>query len=123
MKTISIQQPFAWAIIYAGKPIENRTWPSHYIGPLLIHASKNFDHYGYSWLCQNLNILTTELPARDSLSFKFGGVIGQVKMIDCVDNHTSPFFFGPWGFLFQDPEPLPFYPCKGKLRIFDIDYK
>lgn len=26
---LSIRQPWAWAIVYAGKDIENRTWPTN----------------------------------------------------------------------------------------------
>jgi len=120
MKAISIKQPWAWAIFH-GKPVENRSWHCKYRGPLLIHASKSFDHDGFRWLFENqlrLNIKT--VPKRDE--FKLGGIIGQVDMIDCVSYHPSPFFFGPWGHVYDDPEPLPFFPCKGKLGIFEVDY-
>ena len=41
MKALSIRQPWAWAILHAGKRVENRDWQGcHYRGPLLIHASK-----------------------------------------------------------------------------------
>ena len=33
MKCLSIRQPWAWAIIHAGKDIENRCWPTSYRGP------------------------------------------------------------------------------------------
>jgi ASCH domain len=39
MKALSIQQPWAWAIIYAGKNIENRTWNTHFRGTFAVHAS------------------------------------------------------------------------------------
>ena len=86
----------------------------------MIHASKTFDHDGYFWLLENRNLLTAEIPARDD--FKMGGIIGKVKMVDCVSWHPSPLFFGPWGHVYENPEPLPFLPCKGKLGIFEIDY-
>ena len=38
-KGISIAQPWAAAIAFAGKEIENRSWRTHYRGPLAIHAS------------------------------------------------------------------------------------
>ena len=38
MKAITIKQPWAWAIIFAGRDIENRSWYTHHRGPLLIHA-------------------------------------------------------------------------------------
>ncbi len=39
MKTLSLRQPWAWAILHAGKRIENRGWNTHYRGDFLIHAS------------------------------------------------------------------------------------
>lgn len=48
MKALSVRQPWAWAILHAGKRIENREradgrMPSlcSYRGPLLIHAAKD----------------------------------------------------------------------------------
>lgn len=41
MKALSIRQPWAWAILHAGKRIENRDWAGcAFRGPLLLHASK-----------------------------------------------------------------------------------
>jgi hypothetical protein len=40
MKALSVRQPWAWAIIYALKNVENRGWPIHYRGDILIHAAK-----------------------------------------------------------------------------------
>lgn len=40
MKALSIQQPWAWAIVKRDKRVENRTWPTTYRGPVLIHASQ-----------------------------------------------------------------------------------
>lgn len=41
MKALTICQPYAELIARGDKPIENRTWPTHYRGPLLIHAGKS----------------------------------------------------------------------------------
>jgi len=38
-KTLSIRAPWWWAILYAGKDIENRDWSTNYRGRLFIHAS------------------------------------------------------------------------------------
>ncbi len=119
MKSLSIQQPWCWAILN-GKPVENRSWPTRHTGPFLIHASKTFDHYGYSWLLDHRELLTANVPPRDD--FQMGGVVGKSNIIDCVSYHPSPFFFGPWGFVLRDSEPLPFFPCKGKLNFFELEY-
>ena len=34
MKALSIRQPWAWAIINAGKDIENRQWPTKFRGSI-----------------------------------------------------------------------------------------
>ena len=56
MKALSVRQPWAWAIIHAGKDVENRTWGTRYHGPLLIHASKNYDRDGKAFIQRELGI-------------------------------------------------------------------
>ena len=121
IKAISLKQPWAWVIIHAGKPVENRTWPSRYRGELYIHSSKTFDLQGFHWMIENQKKLGIKgfIPIKDN--YKRGGIIGKVKMVDCVSYHPSPFFFGPWGHVYENPEPLPFFPCKGQLRIFEVE--
>ena len=117
MKAISIKQPWTWAILN-GKPVENRTWPTHYTGPILLHAGKKFDLEGYAWLLKHRELLTAEIPHKDQ--FPMGGIVGEAKIVDCVDNHPSPFFFGPWGFVFEDSFAVELYPLKGQLGLFDV---
>ena len=40
MKALTVRQPWAHAVLYLGKTIENRTWPTAHRGPLLIHAAR-----------------------------------------------------------------------------------
>jgi hypothetical protein len=81
-KAISIKQPWAWAIIEGLKRVENRSWPTNYRGPLLIHAGLNEDHLG--WLA--LDRMGIEFPDE----VERGGIIGMVDLIDCVRDHPSP---------------------------------
>jgi hypothetical protein len=115
MKCISIKQPWAW-LIFHGKPVENRSWPSKYRGTLLIHAAMTFDRVGEGFI---LGSLKTAIPEKDDLTF--GAIIGQVDMIDCVKYHPSPYFCGPYGHVYEKPvifeKPIPY---KGKLGIFDV---
>ena len=117
MRVLSIQQPWAWAILH-GKTIENRTWPTKDTGPFLIHSGKKFDHIGFHWLLQHQELLTAEIPPRDD--FHMGGIIGRSIIVDCVDYHPSPFFFGPWGFVLEDSIPTVFVPCRGQLWFFQV---
>ena len=43
MRALTIRQPWAAAITFADKRVENRTWPTTYRGPVLIHAGKTVD--------------------------------------------------------------------------------
>jgi len=43
MKILSIRQPWEYSITRGSKNIENRSWPTNYRGPVLIHASLKID--------------------------------------------------------------------------------
>ena len=46
MKALTVQQPWAWAIIHGGKSGENRTQAWSYRGPLAIHAGSRWSDRG-----------------------------------------------------------------------------
>lgn len=112
MKALSIRQPWAWAILHAGKQVENRSWPTAYRGPILIHASKTYDRDGHEWIKSELGIQIPETAC--------GGIVGQARLVSCVTEADSRWFFGPFGFVLEDVEPLPFVKCRGRLGIFHI---
>lgn len=125
MKAISIKQPWAWALCN-GKPVENRNWryPPKYRGPILIHASKTFDHDGWLWIVNHANSLDllygAILPEPDT--FKTGGIVAVGTLTDVVTEMDSPWFFGPLGLVIPDAKPVPFFPCRGQLGIFEVEY-
>lgn len=116
MKALSIRQPWAWLIVHGGKDIENRSRRTHLRGRIYVHASQGMtrDEYAMGDVMAAENGIS--LPAFEDL--KRGGIIGSVEIIDCVDNHPSPWFFGPVGYLVANPEPTPFQPCRGFLNFF-----
>lgn len=119
MKTLSIRQPWAWAIIHTGKDVENRTWKTKLRGDFLVHASKKFDNEGYKWIKNNAKKLgLSNIPEKKQ--FELGGIIGKVKLVDCVENSNSHWFFGPIGFKLENPSPISFIPLKGKLSFFEV---
>lgn len=125
MKALSIRQPWAWAILHAGKDIENRAWATRYRGPLLIHAAKGmsrgeYDHFA-NWHVADLAAAGAVLPAPTDL--RRGGVIGRVDVVDCVDEHPSPWFRGHWGFVLANPVPFKaFVLMRGQLGLFDSPF-
>lgn len=117
-KALSMKQPWAWCIFH-GKPVENRKWSHPYRGPLLIHASQNWDQEGYEWLAITFG---GEFLMPSKSDYVFGAFIGQVTMVDCVETHLSPWFFGPYGFVFNDAKEYKkrIFPWSGRVRIFDV---
>jgi hypothetical protein len=122
---ISVRQPWAWLIINAGKDIENRDWSTKRRGRVLIHASKSMTRDEYEWAKDFCNIIRTRHAFQchfpNAKSLEHGGIIGSVEIVDCVTNSDSPWFQGRYGFVLRDPQPLPFYPCRGQLGFFRID--
>ncbi len=116
MKALSIKQPWAHAILHAGKDIENRTWRTTYRGPLLIHASARPDLAVRGMIESQHGIL---IPA----DAPTGGIVGVVDLIDCVQGHPSAWAMpGHWHWIVANPRPLPLHPLKGKLSVFDVEY-
>jgi hypothetical protein len=122
MKALSIRQPWAWLIIHGGKDIENRTWKTNVRGRILVHAAKGMTHdeYDAAMECAIFggNLAPDALPNYDQL--QRGGIIGSVEIIDCVSASKSPWFFGRYGFVLRDSQPLPFHPCSGRLGFFEV---
>ena len=117
MKAISIRQPWAWLIVQGYKDVENRTWATKHRGPILIHAGKTLDPY-FDEIRQDVLAQGVEFP--DAKHIERGDIVGQVNIVDCVTESSSEWFDGPYGFVLEDAQPLPFQPCKGRLGIFDL---
>lgn len=115
MKTLSIQQPWAWLIVNGHKDIENRSRGFTYRGPILIHAGKVRDR---DFMPLGLPDICREIP-RD---LQYGGIVGIADIVDCVTHSSSPWFFGQNGLVLKNARPLPFFECRGRLGFFDIDY-
>ena len=121
MKALSIRQPWAWAILYAGKDIENRSWKHPYRGPVAIHAAKGMTRNewaeGYDVLRAIRGRATPFVSPQD---LKRGGIVGVAEIIDCVDQSDSPWFFGRYGFVLAKARPVPFIPLRGQLGFFPL---
>lgn len=109
---LSIQQPWAWLIVNGFKDVENRGWSTRVRGVVGVHAGKKIDSYAIPWIRREF----PHIPLPDT--FETGGIVGRVRIVDCVDDHPSPWFFGNFAFVLSDAEPLPFVPCRGKLGFF-----
>ena len=119
---LSVRQPWAWAIIHAGKNIENRSWQAvnHGLrqrGRIAIHAAKGMTREEYEDAKETIERNAPYCPA--AIGLLRGGIIGSVEVVDVVSDHKSPWFFGPRGLVLHDPEPCDFIPALGALGYFE----
>ena len=118
---LSIKQPWSWLIVNGYKDIENRNWRTNFRGPFLIHSCKKFDLEGWKVASEILKTeYDKELPEVGSLEYKMGGIVGSAELVDCVDEHSSAWFFGLHGFVLKNAKPLPFMQMRGKLGFYHI---
>lgn len=82
MKTLTVKQPWAHAIMHAGKDVENRTWNTKHRGPLLIHAGKAYDHDG-------ADLLRDMGFEPDDWVMPGGVILGVVQLVDVVQDSDS----------------------------------
>ena len=123
VKVLSVRQPWAafmfvesvpqLAALLPRKDVENRTWGTDYRGWLLIHAAQKVDRGWAQFVSERFHIVLPDFEAR------LGGIIGSVKLVDCVTESKSRWFTGPYGFVLARPFPLPFEACPGKLGLWD----
>jgi hypothetical protein len=138
MKALSGRQPWWWAILHAGKRIENRVWNTSYRGPILLHAAKVCTAKEFVDACDWMIHAGVIQSIKDVPPFKQlarGGVVGQANIVDVIPPNgldaNSPrmksvdarwHMPGQFGFILTDVKPLPFFACKGSLGLFELPY-
>lgn len=133
-KAITVIEPWASAIVYAGKDIENRNWRTHYRGPIAIHAGckcyddelqglqrqvrggpkKTLEH----WIRKGQRRVWEECDLVHP-----SHVVGIGMLVDCVDRSSSPWFSGDWGWVLQGVIPIYPVPMKGALGLWNCKFK
>lgn len=114
---LSIRQPWAWLIVNGYKDVENRDWFASYRGRLLIHAGQKFDAEGHRHVARTFP--DVPMPKTEA-EFQRGGIVGGVTMVGCVEASDSRWFTGRFGFMFEQPAPLPFRALRGQLGFFSV---
>lgn len=119
---LSVRQPWAWAIMHAGKDIENRTARAVTLGRMTtgrvaIHAAKGMTRDEYEAARTFILRVAGDCPRPDDLTR--GAVIGTVTVTRIERRHSSPWFFGPRGLVLADPAPIEPIPAAGQLGYFE----
>ena len=124
MKVLSIYDPWATLIVMGVKPVENRSWYTSYRGELYIHSCQKMDYPENVAAARRMFARDPNRSGRLTWpeTFQLGGIIGKVTLVDITQSNTS-IWAVPYQFhwVFEDPEPVPFMPCRGYQRIWDYD--
>lgn len=121
ISALSVRQPWAWAIIHAGKDIENRGYVAIWKGNMkpkriAIHASKGMTRDEYEFSAMFMEKLGVICPP--AIELKRGGIIGSVDVTAIVNKSSSGWWMGPKGLVLANATPCDFIPCGGQLGYF-----
>ncbi len=137
---LSVQQPYAEAILRGRKRIEVRTWRTVHRGPLYIHAGRTCTWYGTRDLGAELAYeAARSLALRIGLpqpidAYPRGALVGRMRVVDCFEFdadeweatrelHWCDFAFRPGliGWRVEAPERLARpIPMRGSLGVFAV---
>lgn len=127
MKVISIKQPWASLIANNIKNIENRTWRTNFRGRILIHATIRpvFNKTPFELLTKKQ---LKQVHEKYGYFFPWwepkGAILGEVDIIDCVQNHPSIWAEKDcWNWVLANPVLYhePILNVKGKLSFWEYD--
>lgn len=145
MNLLSIPQPFAWAVIYAGMDVVPNAFKSSITGPTLVHATKlvvpesgytpprflsdwqwvidtwgelhDFPIFGDSSLDPELS--QKPMRYRDFVE-QSACIIGIVDVTGCVQRSSSAWWRGPWGLEVRDARAIPQHHLSGQTGIWGV---
>lgn len=101
------------------KTIENRNWTTKRRGRVFIHASKTWGRDEIETL-EIVRKKWPHLPWPDPGGYDLGGIIGSVKIVDCVKHSASKWFFGEYGFVLKRARVIDFIPERGMMGFFPV---
>ncbi len=121
VRALTIRQPWAWAVIYGGKDVENRRWRTAYRGPLLIHAGKNADPDPEATARVLWTMADPEAFGQPRAALRAReAIVGFVHLADVLTDSPSPWATaGRYHWALEFPEPIdPPIPCRGRPGLW-----
>lgn len=129
MKVLTVCEPMASALIFGGKPIENRRRPIGHVGPLLIHAGLSLDWFTpeiCAWAHDRWPACPAS-PVRAMHEFKsgLGSVIGLLyihapKAMELLTPAERRWATGPVCLPVSEPRTLPRFKVRGNRGVFEL---
>lgn len=134
MLALTLWRPWDTAILHLGKPVENRDWPppASMVGQrFALHSGKKWDKDGAASVADLSGRSLVELaPFFHRAMDVHSAVIGTVRLSRVIKPNTlpamdplasSPWYFGSYGWVCDDPFPLPKpVPCRGAQRLWRL---
>lgn len=115
VRVLSVQQPWAWAIVEGHKLVENRTWTTRYRGPVLIHAGVTVRGPEIEYLRKEFRL---KPPSRSEIDR--GCIVGVAELVDVVTRKNAKrygrWFTGEYGWVLQEAVTLR-KPVKVKSQL------
>lgn len=130
MKALSIRQPWVFAILHAGKDVENRNWREDGVHSrqaralagrdILLHASAGMTRAEYHEAADCIAAIAPAIAIPPFERMVRGGIVGTARIAGFLSASASPWFFGPYAIALSDARPTRFVPMKGALGFFDV---
>lgn len=115
MRALSIRQPWAWAILHAGKDVETRSWSTRYRGLVAIHAAQSVDREAQAAMAK----AGYRVPVLGKGDPDLGAYVGTARLVDVVTHSDSGWWQGPYGFVLTDAVAFDTpVPGRGMLGLF-----
>ena len=115
MKVLTLHRPWAYAIAFLGKDIENRSWNCYlWQGTLFgIHAGKKWDSDGAAWIESEFGLVLPEAAKQE-------GIVAVTTFDGNVTESNSPWFIeDSIGWKLKDIKPLSrAIECKGSQGLW-----
>ena len=115
MKALTICQPWAELIAQGAKRVENRTWRTHYRGPLAIHAGLSRGRVRGSGFSEE--------------ELSFGAIVAVAELYDVLTleevqlctRHDLTYAEGPLCWMLRDARRLATpIPCRGYQQLWNV---
>ena len=127
-KALSVRQPYAYLLVAGIKTCENRTWPTHHRGTLVIHAgAKPMTKEDWEWLDDIHKDLGQPPADRDDILLRTSGIVGAVYLADVVARPDPDWELGWWDgaslawMISGCQQVAEFTHLKGRLGLFDVE--
>ncbi len=119
IKTLSVKQPWAWAIANGFKTIETRKWCPNHRGDILVVASLKPDKLLLDWLISQRGIdIMGEI--------QYGKAIAIAELVECRlmtradEAHAlCPTYHGAFAWVLRNVRKIEPYPVKGRLGLYE----